>query len=97
MNYEFHPDALAEFEAAADFYQARQPELEIRFLDAVHSVLRQIGEAPERWRFFDREIRRALVHVFPFAVLYSVERDRIYVIAVMHCSRQPGYWKDRTK
>jgi hypothetical protein len=29
MSYDFHPEALCEFEGAADFYAARQKGLEI--------------------------------------------------------------------
>jgi len=85
MKLEFHPEALAEFEAAADFYHLRQPGLELRFLDSVDRCTSSIKAAPQRFRKFDGEIRRALVSV-----------DRIFVLAVMHCNREPGYWKGRT-
>jgi hypothetical protein len=39
MKYEFHREALFEFEAAADFYAECQEGLEIRFIDAVHSAI----------------------------------------------------------
>lgn len=97
MRYAFHPEALAEFEAASDFYSERQIGLEVRFIDAVESAIRRICDSPERWSVFDGEIRRILVHVFPYAVLYVAEPDCIYIIAIMHCSRQPGYWKARAK
>ena len=97
MRFEFHPEALVEFEAAADFYAERQAGLEIRFLDVIYSAIGSACRAPQRWRKCDGEIRRALVHVFPYAVLYSVEDGFLYVIAVMHCSREPGYWKSRNK
>jgi len=42
------------------------------------------------------DIRRALVHRFPYGVLYVLERDRLLIIAVMHLHRQPGYWQNRT-
>ena len=95
MRYEFHPEALAELEEAADFYAERQQGLGVRYLDAVHSAIRRILEDPSRCRRFDGDIRRYLVHVFPYAMLYTFERDWIYIIAVMHCSREPGYWKSR--
>jgi len=97
MRYAFHPEALAEFEASADFYSERQPGLELRFIDAVQSAIRRICDSPERWRIFEGDIRRTLVHVFPYAVLYSVEPDSIYIIAIMHCNRKPEYWKTRVK
>ena len=37
-----------------------------------------------------------LSKVFPYAVLYSIEPDYILVVAVMHCRREPGYWRNRT-
>jgi toxin ParE1/3/4 len=95
MRFEFHPEALGEFEAAADFYSERQAGLELRFIDAIHAAISNACSAPQRWRKFDGEIRRVLVHVFPFAVLYSIEEEFLYIIAVMHCSREPGYWKNR--
>jgi toxin ParE1/3/4 len=95
MKYQFHPEALVELEESADFYAERQRGLEVRFIDAVYSAIHGACEAPERWRVFDGDIRRVLVHVFPYAVLYSIEDGFLYIIAVMHCSREPGYWKNR--
>lgn len=39
----------------------------------------------------DEDVRRCLTHVFPYGVLYTIEADFILVVAVMHCSREPGY------
>ena len=48
MRYEFHPDALDEYEAAARYYADCQEGLELRFIDCVESTLIQISEAPDR-------------------------------------------------
>ena len=95
MRFEFHPEALDEFEDAACFYAGRQPGLELRFIACVESALRQVSEEPTRCRAFEDDVRRCLVHVFPYAVLYSVESDYVLIIAVMHCHREPGYWRHR--
>lgn len=95
MRYEFHPEALDEFEDAARYYAGCQPGLELRFIACVESALRQAAEAPTRWRLFEADVRRCLVHVFPYAVLYSIEPDYVLIIAVMSCSREPGYWRHR--
>ena len=95
MRYEFHPEVLAEYDAAMDYYAQCQPGLEARFFDAVQDAITRICEHPKRWRIFDGEIRRCLVHIFPYAVLYSIEADFIYIVVVMHCHREPGYWKER--
>ena len=48
MRYEFHPDALAEYEEAARYYAGCQEGLELRFIAAVEHTVQQIPEAPER-------------------------------------------------
>ena len=95
MRYEFHPDALDEYEDAACFYADRQDGLELRFIASVESAFRQVSEAPMRWHIFDEDVRRCLVHLFPYAVLYSIESDYVLIIAIMHCGRKPGYWRHR--
>lgn len=95
MKCRFHPEALAEFDAATTYYASCQPRLEQRFINAVQEAIQRVLVAPEQCRRFDGEIRRILVHVFPYAILYSIEVDFIYIIAVTHCSRSPGYWKGR--
>jgi Plasmid stabilisation system protein. len=95
MRFEFHPDALAEYEDAAHYYAGCQNGLELRFIAAVEHVVQQIVEAPDRWSVFEDDIRRCLTRVFPYAVLYSIETDYVLIIAVMHSHREPGYWHER--
>ena len=95
MRYEFHPDALAEYEEAARYYAGCQEGLESRFMAAVEHTVQQILEAPERWRIMEEDIRRCLTRVFPYAVLYTIEKDYVLIIAVMHCHREPGYCHHR--
>ncbi|GDX11471.1 hypothetical protein LBMAG57_32430 [Verrucomicrobiota bacterium] len=97
MRYEFHPEALDEYEDAARFYADCQEGLEFRFIACVESAFRQVSESPDRWRSFEEDVRRCLVHVFPYAVLYTIEFDYVLIIAVMHCSREPGYWRHRVR
>ena len=97
MRIEFHPYALAEFQDAAQYYAGRQENLELRFIAAVEAVLDRIRQNPEWARIFEDDIRRSLTRVFPYAVLYSIEPDYLLIIAVMHCNREPGYWRHRVK
>lgn len=95
MRFEFHPDALAEYEEAARYYASCQDGLGLRFIDAVEHAIQQIADGPERWRVLDGDIRRYLTRVFPYAVLYSIEPENVLIVAVMHCHREPGYWRER--
>ncbi len=97
MRYEFHPEALEEFSEAAHYYAECQEGLEFRFVAAVENSIRRILEAPQRWRIFEEDVRRCLTRVFPYAILYTIESDSILIVAVMHCRREPGYWRHRIR
>ena len=73
MKFEFHPDALLEYEDAVSFYEDRQAGLGNRFILAVEHAFNTIREVPERWPFLEEDVRRRLTSVFPYAVLYTVE------------------------
>jgi toxin ParE1/3/4 len=95
MRYEFHPEALEEYDEAALWYGEREPALALRFIEAVEDAIRRILEAPTRWRVIEEDVRRCLTRVFPYGLLYTIEPDFVLIVAVMHCSREPGYWKQR--
>lgn len=97
MNYEFHPEARSEFLEAVSYYEGCLPGLGERFVRCAEQGIQHICEDPLRPRVFEREVRRFLVHVFPYAILYTVEPDHVLIVAVMHCSREPGYWRKRLK
>jgi toxin ParE1/3/4 len=97
MKYEFHPEALAEYEDAARYYAECQEGLELRFIASVETAIQRVLESPTRWRIFEEDVRRYLIRVFPYAVLYTIEPDFVLVIAVTHCHREPGYWHHRIR
>jgi len=66
-----------------------------RFASEIRATIYRILQTPERWRVLEDDVRRCLVRVFPYSVLYTVEPDFILIVAVMHGRRQPGYWKHR--
>ena len=95
MRFDFHPDALAEYEAAARNYATCQDGLEIRFIAAVEHAIQLILASPNRWTVLEEDVRRCLTRIFPYAILYTVEPGYLLVIAVMHSHREPGYWQNR--
>ena len=91
----FHPEASREYVAAAEYYEECRPGLGAKFTLEVEAAISRIIEAPVRWPLFEQDVRRCLTHTFPFGILYTVERDAVVIVAVMHCSRKPSYWKGR--
>lgn len=95
MKYVFHPEALNEYADAVKYYTQQKAELAQAFINAVEDAVYRIRESPNRWRLVDDNVRQCLTRKFPYGILYTIEQDYILILAVMHCSREPGYWKDR--
>ncbi|MGV3754596.1 MAG: type II toxin-antitoxin system RelE/ParE family toxin [Verrucomicrobiota bacterium] len=95
MRFDFHPEALVEYQQAAQFYASRQDNLDLRFINSVEQAIRRLLNHPEQHRVIEADVRRCLTKVFPYAILFTVEQDYILIVAVMHCHREPGYWRER--
>lgn len=95
MNFSFHPEADEEFSEAVAYYEACEPGLGLDFSREVHVTIHNALDYPTMWPEIEDEVRRCLVHRFPYGVLYSVEPHGIFVLAVMHLHRDPDYWKRR--
>lgn len=92
---EFHPEAQAEFIAAARYFEAEAENLGVDFIDFVQRTSVRLLEFPESGRPVTRRLRRVVVPRFLYGLLYRVEHDRIFIVAVAHPRRRPGYWRSR--
>lgn len=90
------PEAEQDIEGAATWYEQQRAGLGNEFLDEVLRTLRKISEQPAIFPQLHRDTRRALTLRFPFGVYYRVHEETIVVVAVMHGSRSPRRWKQRT-
>ncbi|MGL4500809.1 MAG: type II toxin-antitoxin system RelE/ParE family toxin, partial [Planktothrix sp.] len=93
--YVFHPEALAEYAEAVQYYAKQSSEVAQAFINVIEDAVYRIKESPTRWAIFDENVRRCLTRKFPYSILYTIEPDYILILAVTHCSREPGYWKNR--
>ena len=95
MRFEFHPEARLEFLDAVSYYESRQSGLGARFIQSMNAAIAGINENPEAWAEIEQDVRRKLTRVFPYALLYTIEPGNILIVAVMHCHKEPGYWRSR--
>ena len=95
MRFKFHPQALEDYQQAVNWYAPRGTTLAESFMQAVEGRDLRIAENPARWRVIEEDVHRCLTRVFPFGILYTIESDYVLIVAVMHCSREPGYWRHR--
>ena len=91
----FHPEADVEMMEAAVFYENEQLDLGKRFLSTVQHSLGLIQINPTLYPCIHNDVRRCLTKTFPFNVLYRIVSGQFIVVAVMHQSKDPDYWKGR--
>ncbi len=77
---------------AAKYYELQAPGLGTSFLDKIKFAINDISECPERWPIIRFDIRRRLIHRFPYCLLYRIDSNEIVILAVMHLRRHPNYW-----
>ena len=93
--YRYLSPAADEFLEASQFYESQSAGLGADFLDAVQHVVDVLRERPMIGPVVEGDLRKAVVHRFPFTIIYSAEEDELLIIAVAHQRRRPGYWRER--
>lgn len=96
MRIEFSAEARAEFRDGENYYERQVPGLGGRFRADVRDALKRMRHWPLAAPIERGVIRRMILSRFPYKLLYSVEADCIYIIAVAHLHRAPEYWIGRT-
>lgn len=92
----FTPRARAELIDAHDWYENEAPGLGRRFRAAVEVVIEYMSANPRQFPVIHKNVRRALLRRFPYALMFVIEADRtLTVIACFHGSRDPAHWKKR--
>ena len=84
----FHPLAERELIDAARYYELESQGLGATFLDAAEQCERAIIEHPSAGAIVSGKIRRRLLRVFPYALLYRVESGGVRILAVMNLKRR---------
>ncbi len=95
MKVIFSEIAKLELNDAVAYYELELEGLGKRFKREVKVSISRILKYPEAWPIERGEIRKCLIRVFPYKILYSIENDHIFIIAISHQHRKPDYWVDR--
>lgn len=95
IEHVFRDEAFREYHEAAMWYQDKEQGLGDAFADEVEAAIERIVRSPETWPIARGDLRRVLVHRFPYEVFYRIEASRIVIVAVLHGHRDPSVWQDR--
>ena len=92
---EFHPDAAEEAREAAAYYEDIRVGLGTDFQAELDAALLRIRSNPLLYAAESGTVRVCPLQRFPYSVFYEDQADRVWVAAVGHHRRRPGYWARR--
>ncbi len=90
------PEAESDIYDAYQWYETQRKGLGEDFLLCIEDALSRASRNPIIYSVVYKEVRRVLIHRFPFGVFFIDDEERILVLAVLHARRNPKMWKNRT-
>lgn len=76
-------------------FEAKQSGLGDQFIDAVLQACDSIAFMPEAGSLHEKDMRMRIVKPFSYGILYRIEEDCIFALAIGDLRRNPGFWSDR--
>ena len=95
IGYRFLSVAEEEMSEAALFYEAASVSLGRDFLEDLQQTIDTLRVHPKIGVQVGGDLRRVLLHRFPFSLIYAVESDAVLIVSVAHHRKRPGYWRAR--
>ncbi|MBU0673218.1 MAG: type II toxin-antitoxin system RelE/ParE family toxin [Proteobacteria bacterium] len=91
MKVVFIKKAKQELEDSVCLYELEFTGLGRRFKEEVRKAVLRIKDYPFAWSVERGDVRKCVLHKFPFKLLYAVEDEYLLVIALAHQHRKPDY------
>jgi plasmid stabilization system protein ParE len=91
----FRAAATLDVEAAYEWYESQRRGLGGEFRTEVDAAVELISGTPLAFPLVRRNIRRALLRRFPYALYYRIVGDQAVVEACIHGKRHPRAWRSR--
>ena len=89
------PDAEAEIAATYLWYHERNPQAAGSFREEALEFIDELADSAMKWKQDDDGTRRRLLRHFPYTIFYEIDGNTVFVLAVAHQRREPGYWRSR--
>jgi plasmid stabilization system protein ParE len=91
----FRREVAGDLAAAIVWYRNNRPGLDEDFQREFDATLAAIEQNPLQYQIVEHGMRRAMLHGFPYAVMYSVSEEQILIVGCRHSRRNPAEWKKR--
>lgn len=95
MVLSLRPEAEADLSESYGYYEDCRRGLGDDFLLCVEETFERIARNPRQCPAVHPEVRRTLVHRFPYGIFYVLVETKVIVIAVLDAARDPQQWRSR--
>ena len=82
-----HPSVDGDILEAALWYLPHDPAVAVRLVDEVQIAIQSAAENPLRYSVRFTHVRRVRLPHFPHSVFFTVSRDSVLILAVLHGAR----------
>ena len=83
--------AFLEIEDAKEFYNLQKPTLGDTFKNDVKKTIENIKNFPNLYPNITNDLKRTVLHRFPYSIFYAITDDTILILSVAHQHRKPFY------
>ena len=92
----FHPDTSVDLSSSTAYYDEISQQVGSRFRDAIRDQFKAIVERPASFACIHNEQRAALVHGFPYVIVFEKSDDFVIVLGVFHAASDQSGWFTRS-
>lgn len=87
--------AKEDIQEIVTYYDLKASSITDRFLERLFVEFNVIAETPELFQEKYRQTRVRYIKGFPYGIHYTFKEESVEVLAVLHTSRNPNFWKKR--
>lgn len=91
----FSSSADLEVAEAALWYDEQRSGLGEEFLTEIEAAAHAAARSPQLYALVHRELRRILVHRFPYALTFRETPEELLIVSCYHLHRDPEVWRSR--
>ena len=90
-NIEISKLAYNEIEESKEYYNLQKDNFGLDFKSDVFKAIKNIALSANLYPIISDNIRRCLLHRFPFSIFYTVKQNTIVILSIAHQHRKPKY------